>query len=291
MVDALSPIERRRSNPFDDDLARANSSYAAYQDDRLVCPPDAGGAPSPLAEFVHDQFRALVASPRFSCVGAKAAVNSGRYRFGLYEELAAPAATAGLAHDLFLFIQEQDAWEADFSSFVAAFAGPTPRTEEEFERLLWAQLQALHERDRAHHAWDPSVSDDPTDPRFSFSFGGRAFFVVGLHAASARWARRFAWPILVFNAHRQFERLRADGRFARIQEAIRARETLLQGGLNTNLSNYGELPEARQYAGRPVELDWRCPFQPSLVGRSPQGDPQAGTSREGAWAGQGEGGD
>ena len=48
---------------------------------------------------------------------------------------------------------------------------------------------------------------------FGFSFAGRGFFVIGLHPASSRLARRFPWPTLVFNAHFQFDRLKADGRY------------------------------------------------------------------------------
>jgi FPC/CPF motif-containing protein YcgG len=84
--------------------------------------------------------------------------------------------------------------------------------------------------------------------------------VVGLHPASSRFARRFAWPTLVFNAHHQFDRLRAEGRYDRMQEVIRSRELALQGDLNPNLGDFGSLSEARQYSGRPAEAGWRCPF-------------------------------
>lgn len=41
---------------------------------------------------------------------------------------------------------------------------------------------------------------------------------------------------------------------------IRARDKTLQGDLNQNLADYGEASEARQYSGRAVENDWKCPF-------------------------------
>src|SRR5262249_58806187 len=126
------------------------------------------------------------------------------------------------------------------------------------ERLFWEQVSCLAERDEA--AWDADVSSDPEDPQFSFSFGGRAFFLVGLHPGSSRWARRFAWPTIVFNAHHQFEHLRATGRYAGLQTAIRGRDVALQGSPNPNLAAFGTASEARQYAGRAVEPDWRCPF-------------------------------
>jgi uncharacterized protein len=252
----ISPTQ----NSYDAELARDNSSYAAFQDTRLVLPQTPDIKPNALLSFVHDSFRALVLNPQFSCVGAKSAVQTGSYRIGHYAELGSPGATAGLAQDLNTFIQEQPAMDAEFSTLVATFTGPVGTNEEEFERLLWNQLQNLHELDFRHHRWDPTVSDDPADPHFSFSFAEHSFFVVGLHPASSRFTRRFAWPTLVFNIHSQFEALRASGRFERMQDVIRKRETNLQGDINVNLANFGEASEARQYSGRPVESDWRCPF-------------------------------
>jgi uncharacterized protein len=249
----------KRPNPFGGELALANSSYAAFRGKRLVRVPSGEPATSRM-EFVHDSFRALVSNSRFSCVGAKAALQSGSYRVGLYDALGSTEAAAGLARDLFWFVAEQEGLGGEFSTFVASFVEPTAADEAAFERLLWEQLQRLHEEDGRHHGWDPSVSADPDDPKFAFSFAGRAFFVVGLHPASSRFARRFAWPTLVFNAHYQFDRLRAEGRYGRMQEVIRSRELGLQGTLNPNLGDFGVRSEARQYSGRAAEADWGCPF-------------------------------
>lgn len=253
-------INEDQRNPFNSDLACLNSSYAAFQRGKLVRLLDSEQAPTPLMEFVHDAFRSLVLNPRFSCVGAKAAVHRGSYRFGMYAEMNTPGTTAGLARDLFAFVQEQMELDECFTTFVTSFTGPHSADERSFERLLWSQLQNLHEQDRLYHNWDSSVASDPRDPRFAFSFAGRAFFVVGLSPVSSRWTRRFAWPTLIFNAHYQFDRLRKRGKFTQLQQAIRKREHLLQGNVNATLSNFGETSEARQYAGRAVEEGWQCPF-------------------------------
>jgi FPC/CPF motif-containing protein YcgG len=264
----------RRPNPFGGELALSNSTYAAFRGKRLVRLPS-GEPAAPRMEYVHDSFRALVSNIRFSCVGAKAALGSGSYRVGLYERLGSAGAAAGLARDLFWFVEEQGDLDGEFSTFVASFVGPTGADEETFERLLWEQLQRLHEEDRRHHRWDPSVSADPDDPRFAFSFAGIAFFVVGLHPASSRFARRFAWPTLVFNAHHQFDRLREAGGYERMQEVIRSREIGLEGDLNPNLGEFGVRSEARQYSGRPAEADWRCPFHAGGEGgAAPEKDPE-----------------
>ncbi len=260
----------KRPNPFGGDLALSNSSYAAFRGKRLVRVPSGEPAPTRM-EYVHDSFRALVSNTRFSCVGAKAALGTGSYRVGLYERLGSAEAAAGLARDLFWFVEEQGELGGEFSTFVASFVEPTAADEDAFERLLWEQLRRLHEEDRRYHGWDPSVSADPDDPRFAFSFAGMAFFVVGLHPASSRFARRFAWPTLVFNAHHQFDRLREEGGYERMQEVIRSREIALQGHLNPNLGEFGVLSEARQYSGRPAEENWRCPFH---AGAAPGEDPE-----------------
>ena len=146
----------------------------------------------------------------------------------------------------------------NFSTFVAIFDDPAIRDETQFEDLLWQQLDALHRIDT--HPWTPSASRNPDDNNFGFSFGGVAFFVVGLHPRSARFARRFVRPTLVFNDHQQFEQLRSQGKFSKMQRVIRDRDQAWQGTANPMLANFGTVSEARQYSGRAVPADWKCPF-------------------------------
>ena len=224
---------------------------------------------------VREDFEAFVNAPDFSCLGARAALHHDAYRFGAYGAMGSDAATASLAHDLAAFAAPHA--DDDFATFVAVFLDSPPTGEAEFEARLWSTLRALHAVD-AEAGWDPAVSDDPADPHFSFSFGGRAFFVVGLHPESSRVARRFGWPALVFNPHAQFQRLRADGRYVRLRETIRARELALQGTLNPNLGDFGEASEARQYSGRAVEPGWECPFH------RPESPPPSSAERSGTHA-------
>lgn len=256
----ISTLSAEPRNPFDSAAAREHSDYSAWRDRAVIHPLEPGAAPRPRTELVHHSLRALILNPRFSCVGAKAAVRKGAYRFGTYPALASAEATAGLARDLWEFVREQPRIPGRFSSFIASFDGPVLPDELGFEHALWDQLQRLHEQDQRFHEWDPTVSSDPDDTNFSFSFAWRAFFVVGLHPASSRWSRRFAWPTLVFNAHEQFEKLRAEGRFERFRDVIRARERALQGSINPVLRDFGDTSEARQYSGRHVEAGWKCPF-------------------------------
>jgi FPC/CPF motif-containing protein YcgG len=251
----------RAENPFNSEHALGNSSYAIPEAGRLVGLPGRG-EPTAIQTFVHESLRAVVLSSSYPCFGAQAAMRSGHYAMGLYEEIGSDAVSEGLARDLFEFTHEQDAWYPQLSTFIACFAAPVALDEPAFEGELWRQLQALHDLDRRHHVWDPAVSDDPRNPNFSFSFAGRAYFVVGLHAANSRWSRRFAWPTLVFNAHRQFDRLRVRRQLATMQKRVRRRDEALQGSPNPNLSDFGLTSEARQYSGRAVEPSWNCPFRP-----------------------------
>lgn len=246
-------------NPFCDPAALENSHYSEFHDGAVI-DPDTGDRRPALTRFVHDGLRSLVLNDQFPCLGGKSAVRQGAYRFGLYGELGSTSASAGLARDLFRFITDVQHSAGGFSTYFASFAGPIVATEVAFERLLWHTLQQLHDLDAPHHPWDATVSADASDPQFSFSFGGHAFFVVGLHPASSRTTRRFAWPTLVMNPHDQFEALKASGRFPRFQELIRRSDLELQGQINPMLAEHGEKSEAVQYSGRHVQSAWQCPF-------------------------------
>lgn len=248
------------TNPFDSDLARVNSAYLGFEDGQLIQVGEPERPPCGFQKKVHAEFRARLLDPRFSCVAARAAVNSGVYRLGVYGDMTDGGALAGLARDLFTFTQEQPTLGSDFTTFAASFAGPEGMGEEEFELHLWTALQTLYDVDRLYNPADLKVAEDPEAGDFGFSFAGRGFFVIGLHPDSSRLARQFPWPTLVFNSHAQFDQLKADGRYPKMQRAIRARELAWQGSLNPNLSEFGVRSEARQYSGRAVEEDWRCPF-------------------------------
>lgn len=214
-----------------------------------------------IARDIPAAFHEFVTDPAFSCLAGKGVVRAGGHTLRVYGELGSERSSRRLAHDLAAFVAAPPSHVA-LHAFVAVFPRRAPGSEDEFEQRLWAQLERLNALDDPATGWDPSVSPDPDDPQFSFSFAGRAMFVIGLHAASSRIARRFAWPALVFNPRDQFDMLRADGRFERLRAMVRDREVALQGSLNPNLADFGEQSEARQYSGRAAEPEWRCPFHP-----------------------------
>lgn len=221
------------------------------------------GTPATAQEkAIHGRLRAKILDRAFPCVASRSVLNRCTYRFGSYGELGSAEAALALCHDLYEFAHEFPVGQASFTSLLAAFPAPGVHGEAGFERLLWRQLQLMHDIDSRFFGWDGSVSRDPDDAQFSFSVGGRAFFVVGLHRHASRHARTCDDPVLVFNPHDQFEALRTSGRFEQLQQAIRRRDIDYQGSINPMLDDFGERSESRQYSGRAVPQHWRCPFQP-----------------------------
>ena len=262
-------------------------------DGGVVVPPHRTGRIDD-ARRVHDWLLHRVEPNRHPCVAARAAFNSDSYRFGLYGPMNSAAATAGLAADLERFARgrpvddggraEPPADASDYASFIAVFDAPgsgpaaEPEHDEEdpelaFEKTLWAQLRRLHEADA--HAWDPAVSDDPAAKEFSFSFAGRAFYLIGMHPAASRPARRFPTRAVVFNLHEQFEALRESGRYQKMRDVIRDRDRSQTGSMNPMMVDFGKRSEAIQYSGRAVDGPWECPFH---AGGTDEADLDAGAA-------------
>lgn len=203
-----------------------------------------------------------ISDPDFPCVGAKSAL-----AHQTLEVLACRAIDSGWddvrIHDALLhWVESYRAEPSLFRSFAVVFEGPDYLSEQAFERALWDRVQSLSDKDVWRgQDYDGRVSADPNDPHFSLSFGGEAFFVVGLHPGASRPARRFERPTLVFNLHDQFEVLRAAGKYEGMREKIMVRDERLAGSRNPMLARHGEISEARQYSGRMVDTEWACPFR------------------------------
>lgn len=211
-------------------------------------------------------FREFIQDTEFPCVGAKSALARDSLVVHLADDIDEAKDDIEIHRALRDFSENLDPESPVVKSFVVLFNGPRDLAEEGFEKALWNRLQCLHNLDVVTGTpWHEDVDANPDSPHFSMSIGGEPFFVIGLHPNASRPARRFARPAMVFNSHLQFEKLRADGRFGKMKEIIRRRDAELAGDVNPMLCDHGEASEARQYSGRMVSQDWKCPFQPKEV--------------------------
>lgn len=204
----------------------------------------------------------MVDDARFPCVGAKAALARGTLEVLACDRIDSAWDDLRIHDGLLSFAAAYRETPALFRSFAVVFEGPDDLSESAFEAALWARVQSVSDKDVWRgQDYDSSVSPDPENPHFSLSFGGEAFFIVGLHPKASRPARRFARPAMVFNLHDQFETLRAQGKYEGMREKIMLRDEALAGSRNPMLARHGEASEARQYSGRAVDTDWACPFR------------------------------
>ena len=211
----------------------------------------------PLAE----RFRDFIRDAAFPCVGAKSAVAREQLRIVIARDINSAWDDLRIYAALLAFAQDYGRDDRLFQSLVVIFAEGEVASEVAFEEALWNRVQSLADKDAWHgQTYDQRVSSDPDSPHFSLSFGGEAFFVVGLHPSASRPARRFERPALVFNLHDQFERLRQTGRYEPLRSKIIERDVAVAGSVNPMLSRHGDTSEARQYSGRAVNADWAAPF-------------------------------
>ena len=230
-------------------------------------------APNDINHSLATQFLEFVRRPDFPCVGAKSAIGRGQIRFVVARDINSSWDDLRIYTALLEFAMGYRVDSRLFQSLVVLFETPALISESIFEQAMWARIQSLSDKDAWHgQYYDTRVSPDPDSPHFSLSFGGEAFFVVGLHPNASRPARRFGKPALVFNLHDQFEQLRAQNRYEGLRANIIQRDVAIAGSANPMLMRHGELSEARQYSGRVVGQDWTCPLTPTIRVKEPVDD-------------------
>jgi len=206
--------------------------------------------------------RERIADAAFPCVGAKSALAKGTLKILPCYSLISNWDDLRIHQMLLKWAADYRASPEGLRSLAVVFEGPVTLSEADFELAMWDRIQSFADKDHwLGQPYDHRVSPDPNDPHFSLSFGGEAFFVVGLHPNASRPARRFPSPTLIFNLHDQFEQLREEGKYERMREKILQRDSQIAGDINPMLARHGEASEARQYSGRQVPPDWRCPFR------------------------------
>ena len=209
-------------------------------------------------EAVELAFKDFILTQDHPCVMAQTVASQEHLDLHTYDEFPSRKTAKKIYKDLQQYLESYDFESNEFYTFIAVFKEKDSLSETQFETALWKQLEFIHEVD--NQEWDPGVSDNPKDKDFSFSIAGKAFYIVGMHPNSSRKARQSPFPAIAFNLHWQFEKLREMGAFNTVRDKIRERDSALQGNINPMLKDFGESSEARQYSGRKVEEEWKCPF-------------------------------
>lgn len=206
----------------------------------------------------------MVGKADFPCMMAQAVFGHGHAHAiaaGSLENIDAENITLTLA-GFDKALQEIQRAGRGYHSIVLEFTDSAIHCEHQFEAAMWRYLQVLHTHDARSYSWDERVSSNPQDANFSFSLRGKAFYIIGMHPASSRKARRAPYPTLVFNLHEQFEALRIKGTYHKVRDKIRLRDEAYSGSINPVLQDFGATSEARQYSGRNVpSKEWQCPFK------------------------------
>lgn len=209
-------------------------------------------------DTIKSQYEDFVVTQNHPCVMANTMFQMNNYHLKVYDDIQDVDNTDLILSDIENYLENYDFTTNKFESFILCFTQNNFQSEMEFEKALWDFLQRLHNND--DEKWDDKVSDDPENPNFSLSIKGKAFYIIGMHPKSSRLARQAPYCTVVFNLHMQFEKLRQMGTYTKVRDRIRSRDTVLQGTINPVLQDFGQSSETRQYSGRNVEQNWKCPF-------------------------------
>jgi len=211
-------------------------------------------------EFIIKEYWEFLNEKGFPCVAAKAALAKNHIKCIVVSHMACPADDAAILQFMYNFVDTYRASKASYHSAAIIFKGPLGVDENVFDQLLWQRLNALSSRDKVNYKHDARVDSDPTSVNYSFSLKEEAFFIVGLHAASARKARQFKYPALIFNPHAEFQKLRKSNRYDKMKEVVRKRDIAYSGSINPMLDDFGNTSEVYQYSGVKYTSDWTCPL-------------------------------
>jgi FPC/CPF motif-containing protein YcgG len=207
----------------------------------------------------------------FPCMAAQKAIRDFRVGFCLSPEPFNTVEGAELTVQ-YLYRWIQDACYAllkaaaqptAFATCIVVFPHTEFQNESVAEQQLWEFLTKMHQYDRNLHPWSDESSSFVYDKEFSMSLGGYAQFILFLSQCAMMPSRQFPQPMLVFNPHFIFQAMRRAENFADWRDAIRKREESLHGGWrNPKLIDFGDGPEAPQYALTldPIFNIGDCPF-------------------------------
>ena len=212
-------------------------------------------------DSIEQALKDLISKKNYPCIAAIQSVAQHEYQIGVYEGFGSGMSAEQLSRDLNAFKRKQKATDSLYLSFFAVFKDPAFESEKDFEDALWQELSLLAAKDAPGMPWDSHFSANPKDKNFCFSFGGDAFFIVGLHPKSSRLARQFPYPTLVFNLYEQFEELHRKNQYYPMIKTNRQRDLKFQGSVNPMVEKHSDVWEAIQFSGRANPPNWECPFK------------------------------
>lgn len=213
-----------------------------------------------IPDTIINEFKEFISDKHFPCVAARAAVTKNEVQYFVAEHMACPKDDFAILNFLYKFVDDYRVSKSQFNSAVIIFNGPEEVDEKIFDSLLWKRLQSLSDMDSKNYKYDKRVDFNPDSPSFSFSLKEEAFFVVGLNPGSLRNSRKFKHPVIVFNPHAQFEKLREENRYEKMKNIVRKRDIEYSGSINPVLKDFGEKSEVYQYSGVRHDKDWKCPL-------------------------------
>jgi uncharacterized protein len=197
----------------------------------------------------------------FPCVAAREAAAREQIPIFVAGHMACPRDDSSILNFIYSFVDEFREKTDVFHSAAVIFKLPEIQDEQLFDNFMWQRLQALSDLDATKYRYDERVDADPNSENFSFSLKEEAFFVVGLHPNSSRLARQFAYPVLTFNPHALFVKLKEAEQYSKMKNIVRKRDLAYAGSVNPMLDEYGLSSEVYQYSGRQYNNDWQCPFK------------------------------
>lgn len=210
--------------------------------------------------IIHSFYNHIEAK-HFPCIAAKAALAKEHLQCMVASHMACPHEDEKILQFLYHFVDSYRYNNSLYQSAAIIFRQPAVQDETTFEQFFWQRLQALTLMDARKYHYDKRVSADPADASFSYSLKEESFFIIGMHPASSRPARRFMYPVIIFNPHAQFEALRNANRYEQMKQTVRKRDVKLSGSVNPMLKDFGELSEVFQYSGKKYEASWQCPLK------------------------------
>ena len=214
---------------------------------------------SPTRDEVEKAMGQLLAQKNYPCIAALKSFHKKDYEIGTYGKFGTGESWQALRRDLLKFVEHQKSTNSIYLTFFAAFA-PQDFNEPEFESGLWNELSHLTSLEDLDTDWSDREHADPESKDFRFSLGGTEFFVVGLHTNSSREARRFPFPLLIFNVFDQFEQLERLGLYESMVKTNRERDLKFQGSVNPMVEQHGDAWEPIQFSGQANSSAWKCPF-------------------------------